>query len=66
LSCFNHCFYALTDEKQQIYKLAARHRVPRCEPVDLLFLKEIVKMSAKMVQVQVQTQNAVPLLMGEP
>ena len=48
LNCFNHCFYALTDEKQQIYKLTARHRVPRCELVDLLFLKEIVKMSASL------------------
>ena len=31
---------ALTSEKQQIYKLTARHRVPRCELVDLLFLKK--------------------------
>ena len=30
-------FYALTIEKLQIYKLTARHRVPRCELVDLLF-----------------------------
>ena len=37
LNCFNHCFYALTDEKQQIYKLTAWHRVPHCELVDLLF-----------------------------
>ena len=37
LICFNHCFYALTDEKQKIYKLTVRHRVPRCELVDLLF-----------------------------
>ena len=35
---------ALAIEKQQIYKLAARHRVPRCELVYLLFLKEILKM----------------------
>ena len=44
----NHCSYALTDEKQQIYKLTARHRVPRCELVDLLFLKEIVNISASL------------------
>ena len=37
LNCFNHCFNALTEEKQQIYKLAARHSVPRCELVYLLF-----------------------------
>ena len=39
-------FKLLMDEKQQIYKLTARHRVPRCELVYLLFLKEIVKMFA--------------------
>ena len=37
LNCFSHCFNSLTDEKQQIYKLAARHSVPRCELVYLLF-----------------------------
>ena len=31
-------------KKKQIYKLTARHEVPHCELVDLLFLKEIVKM----------------------
>ena len=40
--------YHLTVEKKQIYKLTARHRVPLCELVDLLFLKEIVKMSASL------------------
>ena len=44
----NHSFHALTIEKQQIYKLTARHRVPRCELVDLLFLK---KRKEKSVQV---------------
>ena len=35
----DHYFNALTVEKQQIYKLIARHRVPRYKLVDLLFLK---------------------------
>ena len=38
----NHYFNALAVEKQQIYKLIARHRVPRYELVDLLFLKNHV------------------------
>ena len=46
-----YCVYALTDEKQQIYKLTARHRVPRCELVDLLFLKKIVKNACKSLNV---------------
>ena len=37
-------FYALTVEKQQIYKLTSRHRVPRCELVDLLFLSTLEAM----------------------
>ena len=47
-NCFDHYFYALTVEKQQIYKLTSRHRVPRCELVDLLFLKKISKMCASL------------------
>ena len=35
----NHYFNALAAEKQQIYKLVPRHRVPQYELVDLLFLK---------------------------
>ena len=41
---FDHYFYALTVEKQQIYKLTSRHRVPRCELVDLLFLSTLEAM----------------------
>ena len=45
---FDHYYYALTVEKQQIYKLTSRHRVPRYELVDLLFLKKISKMCASL------------------
>ena len=40
---FNHYFYALTVEKQQIYKLTSRHRV-LVELVDLLFLSTLEAM----------------------
>ena len=43
LNCFSHCFYALTDEKYQIYKLRAcrsaifeRNCENVCKPLDIL------------------------------
>ena len=62
---FDHYYYALTVEKQQIYKLTWRHRVPRCELGDLLFLSTLEAMEGADHDMQIshvdgmQTRHAV-------
>jgi len=59
LTVLTTIFYALTVEKQQIYKLTSWHRVPKCELVDLLFLKKISKMCASLYECLLNPRSAI-------